>query len=72
MSRALSLRLADETFQNLESLCSKLDRSKTYILTKAIEQYLAEYSDYNIALERLNDKDDKIISEEELRIGLGI
>ena len=32
----------------------------------AIESYLREYADYLVAIERLNDKDDKIISTDEV------
>jgi len=72
MSRTISLRLPDNTFENLESLCLQLDRSKTYVALKAIEQYIKDYGDYNIALERLNNKEDKIISSSELRAKLGV
>ena len=37
---------------------------KAYIVKKALEAYLKECSDYLIALERLNDKDDRVISSE--------
>jgi predicted DNA-binding protein len=47
-------------------LAKTLDRSKTYIITKALSQYLEEYEDYLIALHRLRDKDDRLVSEEEL------
>jgi predicted DNA-binding protein len=34
---------------------------------KAMETYIEEYSDYLIALKRLDDKDDAIITSRELR-----
>jgi len=34
--------------------------------------YIAEYGDYRIALDRLLDKDDELISGSELRRRLGI
>jgi hypothetical protein len=37
-----------------------------------IEEYLEEYIDYLIAVECLNDKDDKIISGKQLRDELGL
>ena len=42
------------------------------MIRKAIEEYLREYADYLIALERLNDKDDAIISDAEMRELLGL
>jgi len=37
-----------------------------------LEQYLDEYADYQIALDRLRDKQDKIITSEDLRKELEI
>ena len=39
-------------------------------MKKALETYVEEYSDYLIALKRLDDKDDAIISSRELRESL--
>ncbi|MCD6383877.1 MAG: ribbon-helix-helix protein, CopG family [Thermoplasmata archaeon] len=67
MSVALSIRLPEEIMRELEAVANLLDRPKTYIIRKALEVYLKEYVDYLVALERLKDKDDMIISGEELR-----
>ncbi len=71
MSVAISLRLPDETAEALEQLASTTERSRTYLIVKAISAYLAEYADYQIALDRLRDKDDPILSGAELRKRLG-
>jgi RHH-type transcriptional regulator, rel operon repressor / antitoxin RelB len=67
MTEAVSLRLPEELAERLEKLSRSIDRSKTYIVTKALSEYLEEYEDYLIALHRLNDKDDKIVSEKEIK-----
>ena len=67
MSKAISLRLPEDIHEQLEEIAEDIDRSKSYLIRKAIERYLDEYADYRIALERLNDKDDEIISSKELR-----
>jgi len=72
MSHTLSLRVPDELFNPLDKLCKNIDRPRTFIIKKAIENYISEYSDYEIALERLNDKDDKIVSSYELKKDLGL
>lgn len=72
MAHTISLRLQDNTFEKLDHLCQELDRSKSYIIKKALEQYINAYSDYQIALERLRNKDDEIISSDELRSKLGL
>jgi RHH-type rel operon transcriptional repressor/antitoxin RelB len=66
MSEAVSIRLPEDVAKRLDELAKSLDRSKTYIVTKALREYLEEYEDYLIALHRLNDKDDKVVSEKEL------
>lgn len=35
------------------------------VVKEAIEMYIAEWSDYNIAIKRLNDPTDKILGEDE-------
>ncbi len=72
MSTAVSIRLSDEIARELEGLARTIERSKTYIIRKAIESYLREYADYLVAIERLNDKDDEIISGDEMRNRLAL
>ena len=71
MSSSVSVRLADRTAKALEELARATDRPKTYFIEKALESYLAEQADYQIALDRLRDKDDAIISSAEMRKRLG-
>ncbi|HPS91679.1 MAG: ribbon-helix-helix protein, CopG family [Methanothrix sp.] len=66
------MRLPDDVARSLEDLAATIERPKTYVIRKAIEEYLREYADYLIALERLNDKDDAIISDAEMRELLGL
>ena len=72
MSTAVSIRLSDDIAHELEGLARTIERSKTYIIRKAIESYLREYADYLVAIERLNDKDDEIISSDEMRNRLAL
>jgi RHH-type transcriptional regulator, rel operon repressor / antitoxin RelB len=67
MSTAISVRLKEKTARALERLARATDRPKTYFIEKALESYLAEQADYQIALDRLKDKDDPVISSAELR-----
>lgn len=72
MSVSVSIRLPDETARALEEVAQAIDRPKTFLIRKAIESYLIEQADYQIALDRMLDKDDEIISGSELRKRLGI
>lgn len=67
MPVSISLRLPEVVHEQLEEIATESDRTKSYLIRKAIERYLEEYADYRIALDRLHDKDDKIISSKELR-----
>lgn len=53
--------------KKLDEVCKETQRDKTFIFLKALEKYFEEYVDYQIALDRLNDKDDPIISSREMR-----
>ena len=68
---SISLRIPDNIHEQLEEIAEDTDRSKSYLIKKAIEHYLEEFADYQLALDRLNDKDDDIISSKELRKRLG-
>jgi RHH-type rel operon transcriptional repressor/antitoxin RelB len=71
MSGVVSVRLPEALSEKLDRLAKSLDRSKTYIITRALNEYLEEYEDYLIAVNRLNDKDDRIVSKRELTDKLG-
>ena len=66
MTEAISLRLPQDIANRLDVLAKSLERPKTYIVTKALREYLEEYEDYLVALHRLNDKNDRVVSEKEL------
>ncbi len=66
MAEAVSVRLPEDVAKRLDELAKSLDRPKTYIVTKALREYLEEYEDYLIALNRLNDKDDRVVTRKEL------
>ncbi len=67
MSTAISIRLPEKLVKELDNLATAVERPKTFLVREAIETYLKEYSDYRIALDRLLDKNDKIIKSSELR-----
>ncbi len=50
MSTAVSIRLSDEIAYELEGLARTTERSRMYIICKAIESYLQEYADYLVAI----------------------
>lgn len=63
----MSLRLPMQLDNKLKNLSKEIDRSKTYIMINALEEYLKDYEDYLIAVNRLHDKNDEILSLKEFR-----
>jgi RHH-type rel operon transcriptional repressor/antitoxin RelB len=72
MSKVITVRIPEEISEKLDDLSRDMRREKSFIIKSALVQYLDEYMDYQIALDRLKDKDDEIITSEDLRKELGI
>ncbi len=68
----LTCRVSDDLFEELEGVSGLLNRDKSFIVRKALEEYLEEYADFLVARERLLDKNEKAISSKELRKRLGL
>ena len=72
MATSITVRVPDTLVDQLDELAVSLERSRAYLVKKAMEMYISEYADYFIALERLRDKDDDIISAQEMKNLLGL
>jgi len=67
MSTSLSVRLPDKLAKEIDIISKETERSRSFHIQKAIEMYLEERADLQIALDRLNDPLDKIMSLEEMK-----
>ncbi len=72
MSTAVSVRMPDELVRNLDSVAKTTERSRSFHIQKALEIYLEEQADLQIALDRLHDTSDPIISLDEMRNSLNV
>lgn len=72
MNTAMSIRLPKFLVKKLEIIAKETERSKTFLVQKALETYLEDYADLQIALDRLHDPIDSLISGKELRQELGL
>jgi RHH-type rel operon transcriptional repressor/antitoxin RelB len=72
MNRAISVRLPKALADHLGSIAKETERPRSYIIQKAIESYIEDYADLQLALDRLRDKTDRVISGRELRMSLGL
>ena len=67
MSTAISVRLPEMIALDIDEIAQETERSRSFHIQKAVEIYIKEYADLQIALDRLNDPTDAIISVQEMR-----
>lgn len=72
MNTAISVRLPQALADQVDSIARETERTRSYIIQKALESYIEDYADLQIALDRLHDKTDRFISGKELRKSLGL
>jgi RHH-type rel operon transcriptional repressor/antitoxin RelB len=72
MNTAISVRLPKALADQLNSIAEETERPRSYIIQKALESYIEDYADLQVALDRLHDKTDPVISGKELRKSLGL
>jgi RHH-type rel operon transcriptional repressor/antitoxin RelB len=72
MRTAISVRLPKDLAEQLDAVAEETERPRSYIIQKAIESYIEDYADLQVALDRLHDRADPIISGQELRKSLGL
>ena len=68
----LSLRLPDDIHDRLNKLAEKTKRTKSSFIKEMIETSLEEYEEAYLALERLNEKNARYLTTEELEEELGL
>jgi len=72
MSTAISVRIPKGLANQLDSIAKETERPRSFIIQKALESYIEDFADLQIALDRLHDKGDEIISSNEMRKSLGL
>ena len=72
MSTALSVRLSEKLANALSQISEETERPKSFHIQKALEMYFEERADMQIALDRLNDPTDPIITLDNMRKQIGL
>ena len=72
MSIAVSIRLPDGLVNELTHIADETERPRSFHIQKALESYIADFADVQIALDRLRDQRDGVVSGHELRKSLGL
>ncbi len=67
----IAVRLPESLEKKLDELAAKTNRTKSYYLRKALEEYLEDEADYLLAIERMQSDNPRIsLDEMEKRLGL--
>ena len=72
MNTAISVRLPKDLIDRLDSIAGETERPRSYIIQKALESYIEDQADLQVALDRLHDKTDPLVSVKEMRASLGL
>ena len=67
MSKAISIRIPEELATRLSEIAKETERPKSFHVQKALEAYLNEVADLQVAIDRLRDTSDPVISLKEMR-----
>jgi RHH-type rel operon transcriptional repressor/antitoxin RelB len=72
MNTAISVRIPKELADQVDGIAKETERSRSFIIQKALESYIEDYADLQVALDRLRDKTDAIVTGKEMRKTLGL
>ena len=67
MSKAISIRISDDLDLKLSDIAKETERPKSFHVQKALETYLAKMADLQVALDRLHDTTDPIVTTDDMR-----
>ncbi len=72
MTTSISVRLPPDLADQLDRIAKETERSKSFIIQRALEAYMEEFADLQIAWDRHHDLSDPLESPTELRKSLGL
>ena len=72
MGSTVSVRLPDDLARYLDEIAKETERPRSFHIQKALEAYIEDFADLRIALDRLRDPKDPVLSGNELRKSLGL
>ena len=63
----ITARVPDELAESLDAVAAMLKRSRAAVVRQALEQYLENFDDLSVALDRLRDPADPVLDWDEVR-----
>lgn len=72
MSTAVSIRLPNTIAKELNHIAEETERPRSFHVQKALESYIEDFADVQIALDRLRDQKDPVVSSRGMRKSLDL
>lgn len=66
----ITARIPDELLAALDSAAAQLQRSRAEVVRQALERYVEDFDDLDIALQRLRDPSDPVLDWEQVKRAL--
>ena len=72
MNTSLSVRISEPLAKELDEVAKSTERSRSFHIQQALKSYLKEQADLQIALDRMQDSTDPVISMEDMKKSLDV
>ena len=72
MRSTVYIRVPEELTKLLDDIAKETERPRSFHIQKALETYIEDFADLRIAIDRLRNPKDEVISGKELRKTLGL
>ena len=72
MNTSLSVRISEPLARELDEVAKSTERSRSFHIQQALKSYLKEQADLQIALDRLQDSTDPVLSLKDIKKSLGV
>ena len=67
MSTSLSVLISEPLAKELDEVAKSTERSRSFHIQQALKSYLKEQADLQIALDRMQDSTDAVVSMEDMK-----
>jgi predicted transcriptional regulator len=67
MNTSLSVRISEPLAKELDEVAKSTERSRSFHIQQALKSYLKEQADLQIALDRMQDSTDPVVSMEDIK-----
>ncbi len=72
MNTSLSVRISEPLARELDEVAKSTERSRSFHIQQALKSDLKEQADLQIALDRLQDSTDPVVSMEDMKKSLDV